>query len=1183
MWTSVSNEPSANSFAEETSGLAVLQNKSQAQDPSEGIHELQINNTPDAQTSDGTNPKKVAAEHDNSRTVVPNISKIKPIQDSNNHDWKGDEFYFNADEFDIDAYHPNLIAGKEPRNENTGYLLPNKLLNTALDTNHTWDPNTVVKICVRFPLTDEDEPKVITKTLKVEAEDGTYEFAVPPSGVRGKHLRLVGGDTNLKSNIDDKADESTSRVNSELQVEYFEEVLDWDLGDPQTPSPVTFAMDTAREFGLSLNQMWDLQASIESQIDQFVRSKLNYKPPISVHEPIGLVRSDDENYNVSQVQRTSYRAASSSRSRRSGGSSRRSNISNKSRKSSGSGPGPGAGSGSGSARRKPPPKQVMKFDHSEFFMKKVVEKLQVESSAYNKTCPESDGGNFKYERDAICHICHIRKPMVVKFGCGISAHGYCDNHCVNRLGFTAADAKTGISEEAKKMDKGGYCPICAMMCICPKCQRRLDGICHEVGVMCMETKALNPGSDTLLDPDKFKSEKCEDPASSSGPLHDVDKYVVKTLELNEILPYSVGRKPVPKVLPGARIVKVKEATVHSTESVTSAAASASDTASTRKRSRYSAFGEEEVQKLQITKAYRSGRPKSSDLPFEMMDGKITHLPDGVTQTDLDVVGKPTEIEEKDDTNIDYCLLCLKGGHVLSCSVCPRAFHPKCIRNRKMSSSTELKVDGSWNCPLCIRDSQVLESDLVDGERCMTALHPLISKFCQFEPNYFAAFMTLCKIYEIVLRLMQFDFGNIFREPVDIASVPDYSDKISNPMDLGTISRKLVNGGYIVDISKEAENETSNLPSEASSINRTELKMDTVTTKNEHKEDDGKICVSISKINQIILRVLRDIELIWHNCFTYNEEDSAVYRMGQVQRHKFLTLLKCSVVKDLDPNVASQLEKYVNALEQRRIEEDKADKAHKKDEENKDQPIVDLCKSPSKKLKVHIVSLPRSWGGKQRSIFVIDPRSLEKVQVYSNAKSAYAALQYLERLGHAWDEGEESVSRISNIATLRNVIRDSGWKRTMFGYYWCFEENYKQMLRNRNGADSMQDLQQLSSLHNSHDGNPIELFDIKLGPSLLGDELDFDLDESLIIGTPQSPKRSFATASSFKKNPPPFSPLFNEKTKSVGVADLYHELEQHIRSPIKVFQSSSNRSVGSSISSPKAGSFVTMIEDVEKTA
>eukprot|EP00957_Ditylum_brightwellii_P031400 2380524-Ditylum_brightwellii.AAC.1 len=37
------------------------------------------------------------------------------------------------------------------------------------------------------------------------------------------------------------------------------------------------------------------------------------------------------------------------------------------------------------------------------------------------------------------------------------------------------------------------------------------------------------------------------------------------------------------------------------------------------------------------------------------------------------------------------------------------------------------------------------------------------------------------------------------------------------------------------------------------------------------------------VDDAIYYVLRDLKLVWHNCFTYNEEGSAIYQMAQVQR------------------------------------------------------------------------------------------------------------------------------------------------------------------------------------------------------------------------------------------------------------------------------------------------------------
>jgi hypothetical protein len=1308
------------------------------------------------------------------------------------------DFQFAANEFNVDAYAPNLVAAQEPRNEITGHLLPHKLLNTALDTNHTWDPNTIVKIIIRFPLTDEDdedEDNGEEATNTNTNNNNNNANGHTGGGPRGKHLRRVG-DTDVVAPTPQRS-----------QREYFEEVVDWDLGDPQTLTAVAFAHKTAQDFGLAKHDMWDLQTSIELQIDQFVRSKLNYKPPIAVHEPFGLQRSDDENYNVSQVQRTSDRASSSSK--RGGG-----------RRSTG---GKSRGGGGGGARRKPAARSVVHFDHSDFFINAVKKKLEIESKAQCMSCEETNGGKFNYEANAICHICHIRKPMIVKFGCGIKAHGFCDNHCQNRLSFSAADARAGVSAEALKYNNGGCCPICSMKCYCPKCLRRLDGICHEVGAACMEDKVLHPdwameGGAANKKEGDTKGDEENDAEDATGPVHEVDKYVIKTLEHKDILGYSTGRLQVPKITPGVRVTKASEAGGGGGESTTASVMNETTTTTAvggggglRKRSRYSAFGDDDRDRDRPSARNNSGgggRPRSSDLPYEMMDDKITHLPHGMAQADLDILGgggrdrattgsttvshKPStqkaqeDDDEKEDTHTEYCVLCVKGSGrggskgMLYCDDCPRAFHPKCIRNKKLGNQglqalqnlrfrPKEGTDGSsetsdhhqnnhhWQCPLCIRDGKVLSSDKVDGLQSMAVLEPVMSTLV-YEPHFYQGFRVLCKINEILLRLMEFDFGNWFSDPVDPDVVPDYLTKITHPpMDLGTVAKKLVNGDYVAEISasnnKEAipspavvvashsDNAEANVsvqPVDAAEVKKedeavdhndvtmeeaptrdTEGKAEEAQKKNEDQNENEKAvpaeepkmevdittmgeatktkpshqvassniqtppgpgprprtptrafqgaCGTHKKkpanINHVILAVLKDVELVWHNCFTYNEAGSAVYRMGQVQRHKFITLVVCSVTQDLDDSVVAQLDRYVKGLEQSRIDheeleitadeeenEQKAKQAKAKHEaeakleaeaeakhkqeadasdpvttgeaqdslkqekkapdamegvvEEEEQPKKDNSeeneagldsvkkredekrqkikeKAQSKKLKVHVVCMPRSWGGKQRPIHVVDPFTLEKVQEYSNMKSAFAAFQYLEKLGHHQDvgvgnniniigrkssgTGGKKSDEITSVTLLRDAIRDNGWKQTLFGYYWCFEEHHTQLLLNRNNAAHTQSFLQLAmSGDGPHDpaaggnggmasgapgtplqssdiiGNnnigqgtimtpsqqqhqhhqPLQMFDIAamdksgftLGHDLDigGEEFNF-LDDNLLLNTPNSPLRAAVAA------------------------------------------------------------------------
>lgn len=49
--------------------------------------------------------------------------------------------------------------------------------------------------------------------------------------------------------------------------------------------------------------------------------------------------------------------------------------------------------------------------------------------------------------------------------------------------------------------------------------------------------------------------------------------------------------------------------------------------------------------------------------------------------------------------------------------------------------------------------------------------------------------------EAIFALRDKKSSDIFKEPVDVSKIPDYSEKIANPMDLSTILKKLKAGKY----------------------------------------------------------------------------------------------------------------------------------------------------------------------------------------------------------------------------------------------------------------------------------------------------------------------------------------------------------------------------------------------------
>jgi len=62
---------------------------------------------------------------------------------------------------------------------------------------------------------------------------------------------------------------------------------------------------------------------------------------------------------------------------------------------------------------------------------------------------------------------------------------------------------------------------------------------------------------------------------------------------------------------------------------------------------------------------------------------------------------------------------------------------------------------------------------------------------KLKPQYGLEEEILCMIY----RLIEKKLSKIFREPVDAVALPDYYEKIKNPIDLSTMVKKLKSGRY----------------------------------------------------------------------------------------------------------------------------------------------------------------------------------------------------------------------------------------------------------------------------------------------------------------------------------------------------------------------------------------------------
>jgi hypothetical protein len=192
----------------------------------------------------------------------------------------------------------------------------------------------------------------------------------------------------------------------------------------------------------------------------------------------------------------------------------------------------------------------------------------------------------------------------------------------------------------------------------------------------------------------------------------------------------------------------------------------------------------------------------------------------------------------EDANVDYCSECQRTGDIICCDVCPRGFHAVCLG---LDTSA---LAGRWECPRCLQDSTQQTQDLVEGTYYLDKLKIVFEQFSNTS-DFEQKVRTLSKIFDAIKLLTEYEFGNIFSEPVDVKVVRDYKKYVKRPMDLGTITSKLLKGSYC---------------------------------KSSSRTKDLVGADKTSEMDVVILNVLKDIEQIWNNCFLYNREGELL-RLG----------------------------------------------------------------------------------------------------------------------------------------------------------------------------------------------------------------------------------------------------------------------------------------------------------------
>jgi hypothetical protein len=442
-------------------------------------------------------------------------------------------------------------------------------------------------------------------------------------------------------------------------------------------------------------------------------------------------------------------------------------------------------------------------------------------------------GLIKFVKDEVCHICHHRKSTGVEFCCDGHNHVYCDYHCATRLGFSAKEAVGGT----KTLD---FCPICSLSCLCSKCCRKLDEVSGHFMRLCQNQGVTENPAECTVD---NILELCSGMIRASS----IPKATAPSNSSNRSKPEKKKKK-----LPEPVVVAVEDLTSHG---------------STRAQRKQPQPSRQQTKNSGSPRPKKIAKPPVSEFPVETCGGfdldpsreddrRTVYLPDGGSYIrkddpmpqpnveEVQLVGADTGIVE--DGSVDYCHACTKGGSLICCDRCPRSFHAGCLPE----GLTEDQIpDSDWECHLCVRDSSPQPNNDITGE---SHIGLIAASYTDVEhcDCFTEKLLTLAKIHELLAFLSVFDFGYMFKEPVNTKEVPDYIKIVKKPMDLSTIRANIVNGKYAKNAKKQLTKD---------------------------KVPASQITERI--LNETALSALKDLELVYHNCFTYNVRGTAIYRMA----------------------------------------------------------------------------------------------------------------------------------------------------------------------------------------------------------------------------------------------------------------------------------------------------------------
>lgn len=903
-------------------------------------------------------PKLQKEDENNVENETEKISNKNTSNDKNKTTEKSNN--------DLYLYHHSVYGyarvGEEQRNENTGNLLCEVDVQIK-DTNHHWDPILVIPIKLEFPLFEPDDSSDVDN----EKEN------IPTD-------KSNNSNNQSKNNVSSGVIRSKDDLNKQHFDSMYCETIEWDLADPQTPSPMEFALEVAAQYGLNYYETLDLNKSIETQISSYIRKNAFFKRPITVNDPYGKKREISDKamkYELEDFTSPQTNNKKERKNRKSAGGSTRGPRVNRERV-------PPVSRGN--------PRIGHTFQVSDKYRAEILRRVKEEFNvALSKIkVPNAYKWKAACTTEKGCHICHAKKPNGVMFSCG--KHFYCEPHVMARLKVTG-------KEFCADREKYNFCPVCCLTCVCSKCLRKLDSVAGELEMRCIEVgkKPSEAEFDCLNIASGFIWS--EEGLTKINPVQ-----LKKRLSSDLIIPDSTPKR--------ARRPNIK----HDDDEYTAADDNISEKIINRRRARFTS-GETptsekplhnvvEVPRLPIISLRRAIVPSKYKMPKEAFPYEVfkDRDIDPSSNNDYNFVwgesGKIGILKNSDDPSnlcsIDYCFKCERGGNLICCDKCPRSFHTKCIQ---VSTST---LPDTWLCPHCIRDSQFDETnDVVKGanNRAIIGQFSKIAGVSRGSIDYTKKLKTVCKIHEIVLILLDYDFGSLFAQPVSLISVPDYKQWVDHPMDLGTVGERIINGRYVKEVFNVASGDN---------LNKEQLE---------------------NLFQELFFNILKDIETIWHNCFMYNEVASMYHRMALVQRKKFMLLRKHNIDSDLKDETKERLLEVV-----RKFRADRLRRLAVK-------PLVSEFTVGLSDHKTgnyaHMFEVNQQTAGPSNNdiVAVLDPDTSVIVKMYKSKKSAVTAAMNIYSRGFPCEIEVEEFS----VKTLKDFMKKNQKDPTLtlFGHRWLY--------------------------------------------------------------------------------------------------------------------------------------------------